>query len=29
MVRKVDRKNNFISVFNAKTGFYARGSVMD
>lgn len=29
MLRKVDKKNKFVSVFDSKTGFYARSGVID
>ena len=29
MIRKVDKKNRFVSMFDPKTGFYVRSGVMD
>lgn len=29
MIRKVDKKNRFVSLFDPKTGFYVRSGVMD
>lgn len=29
MIKKLDRKNRFVSVFDPKTGFYARSGVLD
>lgn len=29
MIKKLDRKNRFVSMFNPKTGFYARSGVID
>ena len=29
MIKKVDRKNRFISMFNSETGFYMRTGVID
>lgn len=29
MIRKIDRKNKFVSIFNPKTGFYMRSGVID
>lgn len=29
MIRKVDKKNRFISMFDPKTGFYMRSGVID
>ena len=29
MIRKVDKKNRFVSLFNPETGFYVRSGVMD
>jgi radical SAM protein with 4Fe4S-binding SPASM domain len=29
MIKKVDKKNRFISMFNSKTGFYIRSGVID
>lgn len=29
MIRKIDKKNKFISVFNPKTGFYARSGIIE
>lgn len=29
MLKKIDRKNRFVSMFDPKTGFYARSGVID
>lgn len=29
MIKKIDRKNRFVSMFDSKTGFYARSGVID
>lgn len=29
MIKKLDHKNRFVSVFDPKTGFYARSGVLD
>ena len=29
MIKKVDRKNRFVAMFNPTTGFYARSGVID
>ncbi|MDR1639730.1 MAG: SPASM domain-containing protein [Clostridiales bacterium] len=29
MIKKIDKKNKFVSVFNQKTGFYARSGVIE
>ena len=29
MIKKIDKKNNFVSMFNPKTGFYVRSGVID
>ena len=29
MIRKVDKKNRFISMFDSKTGFYIRSGIID
>ena len=29
MLKKVDRKNRFVSMFDPKTGFYVRSGVYD
>ena len=29
MIKKIDRKNRFVAMFNPTTGFYARSGVID
>ena len=29
MITKIDRRNHFVSMFNPKTGFYARSGILD
>ena len=29
MIRKIDKKNKFVSMFNPKTGFYMRSGVIE
>ncbi len=29
MIKKIDKKNKFISIFNPQTGFYVRSGVIE